>query len=56
MNKIERLSLHKFEMLRRREEQRTRVPDVDARFIFFSKNSLPEYRKDFVRDLSKKSQ
>lgn len=45
MSKEDRLSLHKFEMLRRREEQRTRVPDMDARITYYSKNSHPEYRK-----------
>lgn len=42
MNKLERLMLHKFEMLRRRDEQRARQPNV--RFNRFSKSDLKEYR------------
>ena len=44
--KEEKLMFHKFTMLERRDRQSTRVPDVDARLIYFSKNSLPEYRKN----------
>jgi hypothetical protein len=43
--KEERLSLHKFKMLERRDRQLARRPDRDARLVYFSKNSLPEYRK-----------
>lgn len=45
MTKEEKLMLHKFRMLERRERQLARVPDYDARIVYFSKNSLPEYRK-----------
>lgn len=45
MTKEERLSLRKFQMLQRRDNQRSRVSDLDARLRYFSKNSLPEYRK-----------
>lgn len=36
---------HKVEMLLRRGRQLSRIPDNDARITYFSKNSLPEYRK-----------
>lgn len=36
---------HKVEMLLRRGRQLSRTPDDDARITYFSKNSLPEYRK-----------
>ena len=43
---IERLMFHKFRMLERRVRQLALVPDVDARLTYFSKNSLPAYRKN----------
>ena len=49
MTKIERLSFHKFRMLERRDRQLARAPDNDARITYFSKNSLPDYRKSYVR-------
>lgn len=55
MKDPEILSLHKFRMLERRDRQLARVPDNDSRVMEFSKNSLPEYRKDYVRDCSPKS-
>lgn len=36
---------HKQEMIGRRSRQRNAIPDIDARIVYFSKNSLPEYRK-----------
>jgi hypothetical protein len=36
----------KAELKARRERQRSRQPDRDARLVYFSKNSLPEYKKD----------
>jgi len=44
-SKEETKELHKLEMLSRRMKQFARVPDRDARVVYFSKNSLPEYRK-----------
>lgn len=43
-----RYEAHKKEMQERRERQRNRRPDLDARLVYFSKNSLPEYRKENV--------
>jgi hypothetical protein len=40
------LMLHKVEMIARRKRQRERLPDLDSRLVHFSKNSLPEYRKN----------
>lgn len=37
----------------RRERQRNRRPDLDARLRFFSKNSLAEYRKPGYCDRDK---
>lgn len=51
MKDPEILSLHKFRMLERRDRQLARVPDVDSRIVHYSKNSWPEYRKDYVREL-----
>jgi len=53
MTKEDKLSFHKFKMLERRDRQLARVPDNDSRVMNFSKNSLPEYRKSFVRELKK---
>lgn len=33
-------------LILRRLKQLHRVPDNDARIVYFSKNSLPEYRKN----------
>ena len=38
----------KLEMAMRRKRQRERIPDNDGRIVYFSKNSLPEYRKPHV--------
>jgi hypothetical protein len=46
MDKEERLSFHKFKMLERRDRQRSRQPDVDARLWNLSKNSSASYRKN----------
>jgi hypothetical protein len=46
VDKYEKLMLHKFEMLMRRERQLSRVPDTDSRIRFYSKNSHPGYRKN----------
>lgn len=46
MTKEEKLSLHKFKMLERRDKQLARVPDIDSRLRHYSKNSNPEYRKN----------
>lgn len=50
LTKQERLSFHKLKMLLRRDEQNSRIADLDARLRHFSKNSLPEYRKSYVRN------
>lgn len=46
MKDPEILSLHKFRMLERRDRQLARIADIDARVRYYSKNSLPEYRKN----------
>lgn len=37
---------HKMRLLNRRQRQLERMPDLDARLVYFSKNSISEYRKN----------
>ena len=46
MTHDERYMWHKFRMLERRERQLARNPNVNLSLKYFSKNSVPEYRKN----------
>jgi hypothetical protein len=45
-----RYEAHKKRMKLRRQRQRRRAPDVNALVVYYSKNSLPEYRKEIRQD------